>query len=98
MDSEGFVLLKLGRDSGSYENLAEGYINCIRILKEDNLKFYVLQYYEDFVRRHQDDAGLQADLAAAYLRVGEITDQMQYAFVVPESINVDDLLPPGNPG
>ncbi len=44
------VLLKLGRDSGSYENLAEGYINCIRVLKEDSLKFYVLQYYEDFLR------------------------------------------------
>jgi hypothetical protein len=44
------ILLKLGRDSGSYENLAEGYINCIRVLKEDNLKFYALQYYEDFLR------------------------------------------------
>jgi hypothetical protein len=44
------VLLKMGRDSGSYENLAEGYVNCIRILKEDHLKFYVLQYYEDFLR------------------------------------------------
>ncbi len=44
------ILLKLGKDSGSFENLAEGYINCIRVLKEDNLKFYVLQYYEDFLR------------------------------------------------
>ena len=44
------ILLKLGKDSGSFENLAEGYINCIRVLKEDNLKFYVLQYYEDFFR------------------------------------------------
>ncbi len=44
------ILLKLGKDSGSYENLAEGYINCIRVLKEDNLKFYALQYYEDFLR------------------------------------------------
>lgn len=43
------ILLKLGRDSGQFENLAEGYINCIRVLKEDNLKFYVLQYYEDFI-------------------------------------------------
>ena len=43
------ILLKLGKDSGSYENLAEGYVNCIRVLKEDNLKFYVLQYYEDFL-------------------------------------------------
>jgi hypothetical protein len=44
------ILLKLGRDSGQYENLAEGYLNCIRVLKDDGLKFYVLQYYEDFVK------------------------------------------------
>ena len=41
------VLLTLGKE-GAFENLAEGYLNCIRILKEDNLKYYVLQYYEDF--------------------------------------------------
>ncbi len=35
-----------------------------------------LKYYEDFVNRHQGDAVLQADLAAATLRVGEITDQI----------------------
>ena len=44
------ILLKLGKDSGQFENLAEGYLNCIRVLKDDNLKFYVLQYYEDFIR------------------------------------------------
>ena len=44
------IVLQLGKDSGSFENLAEGYINCIRVLKADNLKFYVLQYYEDFLR------------------------------------------------
>lgn len=41
------ILLTLGK-SGAFENLAEGYINCIRVLTEDNLKYYVLQYYEDF--------------------------------------------------
>ncbi len=41
------VLLTLGKE-GAFENLAEGYLNCIRILQEDNLKYYVLQYYEDF--------------------------------------------------
>ena len=35
-----------------------------------------LKYYEDFVSRNQDDPGLRADLAAAHLRVGEITDQI----------------------
>ncbi len=44
------ILLKLGKDSGQFENLALGYVNCIRVLREDNLKFYVLQYYEDFIR------------------------------------------------
>lgn len=41
------VLLTMGRE-GSFENLAEGYLNCIRILREDGLKYYVLQYFEDF--------------------------------------------------
>jgi hypothetical protein len=44
------ILLKLGKDSAQFENLAEGYVNCIRVLREDNLKFYVLQYYEDFIK------------------------------------------------
>ncbi len=35
-----------------------------------------LRYYEDFVQRHQDDTDLRAELAAATLRVGEITDQI----------------------
>lgn len=54
------VLLTLGKH-GAFENLAEGYLNCIRILKEDNLKYYVLQYYEDF----QELALQQGELHAA---------------------------------
>jgi tetratricopeptide (TPR) repeat protein len=45
------VLLTLGVETGSFENLAEGYLNCIRILREDHLKYYALQYYEDFIVR-----------------------------------------------
>jgi len=41
------VIMTIGK-GGSFENLSEGYLNCIRILREDNLKYYVLQYYEDF--------------------------------------------------
>lgn len=54
------ILLKLGKDSGQFENLAEGYLNCIRVLKEDNLKFYVLQYYEDFIKLALDRQELHA--------------------------------------
>jgi tetratricopeptide (TPR) repeat protein len=45
------VLLTLGAETGSFENLAEGYLNCVRILREDHLKYYALQYYEDFIKR-----------------------------------------------
>src|SRR3954470_14815238 len=44
------ILLKLGKESAQFENLAEGYVNCIRVLRDDNLKFYVVQYYEDFIK------------------------------------------------
>lgn len=43
------ILMQLGRRSGAFENMAEGYVNCIRILSQDGLKYYVIQYYEDFV-------------------------------------------------
>ncbi len=45
------VLLALGAETGSFENLAEGYLNCIRILKADHLKYYAIQYYEHFVAK-----------------------------------------------
>lgn len=41
---------------------------------------------------------LEGRLRRSAIKDGTITDQMQYAFVVPESLNVDDLLPPGTRG
>jgi len=75
------ILLEMGRRSGAFENLAEGYLNCIRILKEDNLKYYVLQYYEDFLREAVERGELHAAAslyreAADYcLRMGLIYDR-----------------------
>jgi hypothetical protein len=54
------ILLKLGKESSQFENLAEGYVNCIRVLREDNLKFYVLQYYEDFIKLALERSELHA--------------------------------------
>jgi tetratricopeptide (TPR) repeat protein len=48
------VLLTLGIETGSFENLAEGYVNCVRILREDHLKHYAIHYYEDFIKKAQD--------------------------------------------
>ena len=43
------ILVDIGKQTPQFENLAEGYLNCIRILKEDHLVLYALQYYDDFV-------------------------------------------------
>ncbi len=70
------ILLRMGKESGQFENLAEGYVNCIRVLASDNLKFYVLQYYEDFVRlalerdEYQAAATVLQEAAAYAARVG----------------------------
>ena len=70
------MLLRLGRDSGSFENVAEGYLNAIRLLAGDDQKFYVLQYYEDFLayavqsREWQAAATLAREAAEYCLKVG----------------------------
>ena len=44
------LLIRLGRDLGSFENVAEGYLNSIRILKRLDLKTsFVGQFYDDFL-------------------------------------------------
>ncbi len=43
------VLLRLGKDTGSFENVCEGYMNAIRLLQAENQRFYVLQFCEDFL-------------------------------------------------
>lgn len=41
------VLVQIGHDTGAFEHVLEGYVNSLRILREDNLKYFVLQHYED---------------------------------------------------
>lgn len=63
------VLISLGK-SAAFENLAEGYVSCIRILREDHLRLYALQYYDDFQRiavergEHQAAAAIHREAAA----------------------------------
>jgi hypothetical protein len=64
------ILLELGKVSGQFENLAEGYLNCIRVLREDGLKFYALQFYEDFIRLALA-AGELAAAASLYREAGD---------------------------
>ncbi|MCA9621735.1 MAG: HEAT repeat domain-containing protein [Myxococcales bacterium] len=41
------VLIAIGKQSGDFEHVLEGYVNVVRILREDNLRYYAIQSYED---------------------------------------------------
>lgn len=75
------MLLRLGRDGGSFENVAEGYLNAIRLLQADDQKFYVLQYYEDFLtfavtsREWHAAAALAREAADYCLKVGLVYER-----------------------
>jgi hypothetical protein len=44
------VLMRLGKETGSFENVAEGYLNAIRLITEADYRAEtVLEYYEDFL-------------------------------------------------
>jgi hypothetical protein len=67
------VLIAVGRESGEFEHVLEGYVNVIRILREDHLRYYALQSYEEAVAaaEKQGETSAAATLAremAAYAR------------------------------
>lgn len=68
------VLVQIGRESGMFEDVLEGFVNCIRILREDHLKYFALQYFEDALqaakeRKELSAAATLAREAAEYARV-----------------------------
>ncbi|WP_437275813.1 HEAT repeat domain-containing protein [Sorangium sp. So ce375] len=67
------VLIAIGRESRAFEHVLEGYVNVIRILREDHLRYYALQSYEEAVAaaEKQGEISAAATLAremAAYAR------------------------------
>jgi hypothetical protein len=59
------VLAQVGRESGAFEDVLEGYVNAIRILREDHLKYFALQLYDEAIgaAAEQGEAGAAATLA-----------------------------------
>lgn len=55
------VLIAIGRESGEFEHVLEGYVNVNRILREDHLRYYALQSYEEAMQA----AERQGEMAAA---------------------------------
>src|SRR5262249_40415964 len=54
------VLVQIGRESKRFEDVLEGFVNCIRILREDHLKSFVLQYFEDALSSAKEQRELSA--------------------------------------
>lgn len=54
------VLIAIGRESRTFEHVIEGYVNVIRILREDHLRYYALQTYEEAVAEAETDGELSA--------------------------------------
>ncbi len=54
------VLVQIGREGGMFEDVLEGFVNCIRILREDHLKYFALQYFEDALTAAKERGELSA--------------------------------------
>jgi len=70
------LLARIGLETGAFENVAEGYLNSVRILRDDALKLDALRLYEAFVtlaRRsgeHHAVAGILREAADYCARAG----------------------------
>ncbi|MCA9590560.1 MAG: HEAT repeat domain-containing protein [Myxococcales bacterium] len=64
------VLVQIGRESKMFEDVLEGFVNCIRILREDHLKYFALQYFEDALASAKE----RGELSAAATLAREASD------------------------
>lgn len=55
------VLLAIGRAAGTFEDVLEGYVNCVRILREDHMKVQAIQHFDEAI----DAARKRGELSAA---------------------------------
>jgi tetratricopeptide (TPR) repeat protein len=84
------VLVQIGRESQMFEDVLEGFVNCIRILREDHLKYFALQYFEDALLSAREKGELSAAAtlareAADYARViGLASSSLHYILVQAE--------------
>ena len=75
------VLVQIGRESGMFEDVLEGFVNCIRILREDHLKYFALQYFEDALAAAKE----QREFSAAATIAREVSDYARALGMAPTS-------------
>lgn len=64
------LLARVGLQTGAFENVAEGYLNSVRILRDDGLKLDALRLYEAFVA-HARKAGEHHAVATILREAGD---------------------------
>ena len=72
-------LVQVGRLEKSYEPFAEGYLNCIRILKQKGDRFFTIQYYYDFIAA-SDELGELHSVAELYREAGEYARRVGFIY------------------
>ncbi len=77
------VLIQLGREHETFEDVVEGFVNCIRILREDHLKAFALQFLDDAIsvakeRRELAAAATLALEGSQYARSAGLTDTARH--------------------
>jgi tetratricopeptide (TPR) repeat protein len=77
------VLVQIGHEGQRFEDVLEGFVNCIRILREDHLKSFALQFFEDALLAAKEKGELSAAAtlareAAEYARALGITSTSQH--------------------
>lgn len=75
------VLVQVGREAGTFEDVLEGFVNCIRILREDHMKYFALQYFDDALRSSRE----KGELSAAATIAGEASDYARTLGMMPTS-------------
>ncbi len=72
-------LVQVGRIEKSYEPFAEGYLNCIRILKSKGDRFFTIQYYYDFIAA-SDELGELHSVAELHREAGEYAKRVGFIY------------------
>jgi tetratricopeptide (TPR) repeat protein len=72
-------LVQVGRIEKSYEPFAEGYLNCIRILKQKGDRFFTIQYYYDFIAASEELGELHS-VAELYREAGEYARRVGFIY------------------
>ena len=72
-------MVQIGKIEKSYEPFAEGYLNCIRILKQKNDRFFTMRYYYDFIA-HSDELGELHSVAELHREAGEYAKRVGFIY------------------